>query len=235
MILLAIETSTAQAGCAVGGVEGVMAAFEAGPGVPPPGKRRATPRHAEILAPAIEFICAQARVELSQISAVAVDIGPGMLTGVRVGVATAKALAHALRVPMVGLESLDLVAFPVRYTDRMVAAILDARRGEVYSAYYRAVPAGIQRVSEPCIGPIDDLIADLMAKGEDVLAVGSGAMCHAEALKRLGGVEVDTAHPFPSAASLLTLAHAKAMREEFVQPWDIRPIYLRPAVAGAEG
>lgn len=230
MIILGIETSTAQVACALGGSEGVMAAFASGPGIPLPGRHRATPRHAEVLVPAIEFMCRQARVDLKQIGVVAVDLGPGMFTGVRVGVATAKAMAQALRVPMVGLESLDLLAFGVRHADRTVAAVLDARRDEVYFALYRPVPAGMQRTAEPRVCSPEDLGAELLAHGEDVLAVGDGAIRYREMLERLGEVEVDLEHPFPSAGSLVTLAHPRAVREEFVQPWDINPVYLRPAV-----
>lgn len=230
MIILAIETATAQVACALGGSEGVMSAFEVGPGAPLPGRQRATPRHAELLAPGIEWICAQARIELKEVGAVAVDVGPGMFTGVRVGVATAKAMAQALRVPVVGLESLDLLAFPVRYTDRVIAAVLDARRDEVYTALYRPVPAGVQRISQPAVCSPDELAGHLLALGEDVLAVGDGAVRYSDVLRRLGDVEVDASHPFPSATSLVSLAHAQAIREEFVQPWELKPVYLRPAV-----
>ena len=90
----------------------------------------------------------QARVELEEISCVAVDLGPGLFTGLRVGVAAAKAMAQALRVPMIGVPSLDLLAFPVRYTSRLIVAAIDARRGEVFYAFYRQVPGGVQRVSD---------------------------------------------------------------------------------------
>ncbi len=132
MLILGIETATAQVGCAIGGHEGVLAEFHSARGR----------RHVETLAPAIEFVCRQARVELSEISAVAVDIGPGLFSGLRVGVATAKAMAQALRVPTVGVSSLDLLAFPMRYSSRLIAAVIDARRGEVFYAFYRQVPGG---------------------------------------------------------------------------------------------
>src|SRR4051812_20302346 len=127
VIILGIETATMQVGCAVGGVEGVFASFHAARGR----------RHAEALAPAIEVVCRQAEVEMHEISAIAVDIGPGLFTGLRVGVATAKAMALALRVPMIGLSSLDLLAYPVRHTRRLVVSVVDARRGEVFYACYR--------------------------------------------------------------------------------------------------
>ena len=136
MIVLGIETATQQAGCALGGVEGVLASFHVSRGR----------RHAETLVPAVQFTCRQAQVRLSEVSVVAVDVGPGLFTGLRVGVATAKALAQGLRVPMIGLSSLDLLAFGVRHTDRLIAAVVDARRGEVFSAFYRSVPGGVQRL-----------------------------------------------------------------------------------------
>ena len=140
---------------AIGGHEGVLALFETARGR----------RHVETLAPAIEFTCAQARIELAEISVVAVDIGPGLFTGLRVGVATAKAMAHALRVPMIGISSLDLLAFSVRFTPRVIVAAIDARRGELFYAFYRQVPGGVQRVSEPQAGSPDDLASELLASG----------------------------------------------------------------------
>ena len=118
----------------------------------------ATPRTS---APAIEFICGQARVELADIGLVAVDVGPGLFTGLRVGVATAKAIAFALRVPMIGVSSLDLLAFPVRFSPRLIVAAIDARRGELYYAMYRQVPGGVQRLSEQVVGSPDDLASEL--------------------------------------------------------------------------
>ena len=83
MLILGIETATVQAGCALGGHEGVLASAHCSKGR----------RHAENLTPAIEFICAQAQVDLSEIGLVAVDTGPGLFTGLRVGIAAAKAIA----------------------------------------------------------------------------------------------------------------------------------------------
>jgi len=222
MIVLGIETATMQVGCAVGGAEGVFASFHASRGR----------RHAETLAPAIEFVCAQAHVELREVSVVAVDIGPGLYTGLRVGVATAKAIAMARHVPMIGLSSLDLLAYPVRYSGRLIAAVVDARRGEVFSALYRHVPGGVQRITEPAVVAPEDLASDLMARHEECLVVGDGAMRYAEVLGEASHVEIGTtATAYPSARALVELAHPRSIREEFVQPWEIEPVYLRKADA----
>ena len=216
MLILGIETATEQVGVALGGHEGVIARFEVARGR----------RHAETLTPAIEFVCRQADVELAELGVIAVDVGPGLFTGMRVGLATAKALAMALRLPMIGITSLDLLAFPVRHTDRVVVPVIDARKGEVYWSMYRQVPGGLQQVAAPTVGPVDELVADLLARSQDVLLVGDGAMRYREEI--LDGYHCEIggdAHP--SAAPLVQLAHARALREEWVSPHEIEPVYLR--------
>lgn len=218
MIILGIETASVQVGCAIGGVEGVLASFHAARGR----------RHAETLVPAIEFACEQARIELREVSAIAVDVGPGLFTGLRVGIATAKTLAQALRVPMVGLSSLDLLAFPVRHSPRLIVPVIDARRGEVFTAQYRQVPGGAQRLTEPSVMTPAELAANLEAQNADALLIGDGALRYARELGAIRHVEIGTtgtAHP--SAAALVELAHPRAIREEFVQPWELEPLYLR--------
>ena len=222
MIVLGIETATQQVGCAIGGVEGVLASFHATRGR----------RHAESLVPAIRFCCEQARVELSDVSVVAVDIGPGLFTGLRVGIATAKAMAQALRVPMIGLSSLDLLAFPVRTSSRLIVAAIDARRGELYSALYRQVPGGVQRISDYRVCSPNDLSSELLARGEEALLVGDGAQRYAATFADRSDLEVGTvAHAYPSASALVELAQPRALREEFVQPWDLQAMYLRKSDA----
>jgi tRNA threonylcarbamoyladenosine biosynthesis protein TsaB len=218
MLILGIDTATVQVSCAIGGHEGVLASTLSSRGK----------RHAESLTPAIQFACRQARIELSEISVVAVDLGPGLFTGLRVGVATAKAMAHALQVPMIGVPSLDLLAFPVRFSSRLIVAAIDARRGELFYAFYRQVPGGVQRLSDHSVGTADDLASELLASGEDCVLVGDGAIRYREVFDGLNRVDVvgaELAHP--TASSLVMLAHAQALREEFVKPWDLTPMYLR--------
>jgi tRNA threonylcarbamoyladenosine biosynthesis protein TsaB len=222
MLILGIETATIQVGCAIGGHEGVLASFHAARGR----------RHVETLVPAIEFMCRQAQIDLSEISVVAVDVGPGLFSGLRVGVAAAKALAQALRVPTIGISSLDLLAFPVRHTNRLIVPAVDARRGELFYAFYRQVPGGAQRLSPYQIGTPDDLASDLLARGEDCLVVGDGALRYPDILTEVSGAEAgDATSAFPSAASLVELAHPQALREEFVPPWELQPLYLRKSDA----
>lgn len=222
MIILGIETATQQVGVALGGVEGVLASFHS-------ARDR---RHAETLTPAIEFVSRQARIDLREVSVVAVDIGPGLFTGLRVGIATGKAIAQALRVPMIGLSSLDLLAFPVRHARGLIVPIIDAKRGEVFTAMYRQVPGGVQRVEGYRLTSPEELASEIQARSEDALLVGDGALRYRElfeAVRHAAVAECGLAHP--SASSLVELAQPKALREDFVQPWELEPLYLRKSDA----
>lgn len=216
MLILGIETATEQVSVALGGHEGVIARFEVARGR----------RHAETLTPAIDFVCAQADIDLSELGLIAVDVGPGLFTGMRVGLASAKALAFGLRLKMIGISSLDLLAFPHRRSDRVIVPVIDARKGEVFTAMYRQVPGGLQQVAAPAVGSVDDLVGDLLARNQDALLVGDGAHRYRDEI--LDGFHCEIADDkFPSAAPLVQLAHAQALREEWVSPNEIVPVYLR--------
>jgi tRNA threonylcarbamoyladenosine biosynthesis protein TsaB len=218
VLILGIETATVQVGCAIGGHEGVLAAFSA-------ARRR---RHVETLVPAIDFVCQQAGVTLDELGAIAVDVGPGLFSGLRVGVTTAKTLAQALRLPVVGVSSLDLLAFPVRYSNRLIVPVIDARRGELYYAFYRQVPGGVQRLGNYNLGNPGDLASELVARGEDVLLVGDGPLRYPEEVAEVVDGELGgPATIYPSPAALVELAHPRALREEFVTASALEPLYLR--------
>ena len=226
MLILGIDTATDQVGCALGDHEGVVAQQHL----------LAPRRHAETLAPQIEALCAMAHLPLAKVGAIAVDIGPGLFTGLRVGFTTAITLASALDVPMIGLTSLDLLAHAAHLSDRLVAATVDARRGEVFTALYRPVPGGVQQVSPPAVARPEELASELQARNEECLLVGDGAVRHRSVFAevdhaRLGGPEL--AHP--SAAVLVGLAHPRALREEFVAPRELAPLYLREPDAQKHG
>lgn len=219
MLILGIESATAQVGVALGSDEGVLASAHS-------ARDR---RHAENLTPQIQFVTQQARVELTKVSCIAVDVGPGMFTGLRVGLASAMALAHGLGVPMIGISSLDIGAATVENSSRTVTVCYDARRGEVFSAKYRRDPAGeMASVSDPRVSTPDDLAADLADSSDEILMVGDGVERYREAFSGFAHIQFARAGlMYPSARTLVELAYPKAMREEFVSPNEIEPMYLR--------
>jgi tRNA threonylcarbamoyladenosine biosynthesis protein TsaB len=227
MLLLGIETATRRVGIVVASEDGMLGRVELG-GYADDGP----PRHAERLAPAIEYCFEQLGVSLDHVSAIAVDIGPGMFTGLRVGVTTAKVMAQALRVPMIPVPSLDLLAYPLRHARTLIVPAIDARRNELYYALYRAVPGGVQRASEYEMGSPDDLIAELEARGEETLLCGDGVLRFAKLFRDVEHVDLaGPAHAAPSLAALAELAISRYEREEFCAPDDVLPLYLRKSDA----
>lgn len=218
MLILGIETSTPQASVSIGSEQGVIASALI--------SRGAT--YNEFLLPAIRFCLDESGLGYRNIGGIAVSIGPGLFTGLRVGVATAKALAQTLSVPIVGLASLDLIAYELRYSAKTICAVLDARRSEVFSAFYRSSPGGIQRMSAYKCETPQRLAVGLASRPEEVLLVGNGALLYRDIFEDLEPVEMGTmSHAFPNANSLAELALARMYREDFDPLTELKPLYLR--------
>ena len=229
MLVLGIETCTPQSSVCLATEKGLAATAALGPGLGgPPGSRRA---HGEFLAPAIAFCLEQAETSMDAVSGVAVSLGPGLFTGMRVGIATAQTLAHARLLPVVGQNSLDLVAYPVRHVRRLICSVIDARRGELFWAFYRPAPGGLQRVTEFRIGPVGKLAGEIEALPDDVLCVGDGAVAHASLLESTGAEVGSAATAAPSAQSLVELSLPRFLREDTQRSDELKPVYIRNADA----
>lgn len=181
-------------------------------------------RHAEALLPSLDFLLRTARVERGGIRGVVVGAGPGSFTGVRVAVATARGLARGLGVPLHAWSTLAALALDVG-TDRPVCAMLDARRGEVYAAVYRAV--GRDRLDILVPPAVLDLTAVREAvRPFDPVFAGSGAERHATELP------APPVRAAPRASALLRLAAADPMGGRVADASGWEPDYLR--ASGAE-
>jgi tRNA threonylcarbamoyladenosine biosynthesis protein TsaB len=170
-------------------------------------------RHAELLAPSIAAVLAEAGVAPADLSAVAVGVGPGPYTGLRVGVVTAYALADTLRIPLHGICTLDAIAWASGREEPFVVAT-DARRKEVYWARYDSARA---RATEPAVGPP----ADAAAAGLPV--IGEGAALYPDALDAAG----DPAPLLPSAAAMAELTVTRLSGGAGLPLLPAEPLYLR--------
>lgn len=219
MTVLALETSAELVGAALGDADGVAAAVWV----------RGGRRHAESLAPAILHVLDQTGTGFADLEAVAVDVGPGLFTGIRVGVATAQGLAQGLGIgvlPVTSVAVLAHAAYEGGWTGP-VAAVVDARRGEVFAAVYGAPRVELRPPTRIAPADVAGLLAAVAAEaGEQVLVVGNGARRHRHALGPaiLGGRSLDD----PSPGALVAVAAGRlAGGEEPVPPGDVRPMYLR--------
>lgn len=136
--------------------------------------------HSLILLPAIEASCRNSRIELGDIDLFALTIGPGSFTGLRIAAGTVKGLSLASGRPAVGVSTLDALIHPLSHTRGLLCAMLDAQRGQVYSAVYRHREGARDRIVPERLLGLDELIAALPP--EPVLFVGDGAERHRDIL-----------------------------------------------------
>lgn len=218
MIVLGIDTSTSHTSVALGTEHELLA--EAG---------FAAPRKQDHVVPAIERLLEWTGLSLSNVGGVAVGLGPGLYTGLRVGVQVGKSLAQVLGLPIVGIPSLDVLAFGVQTTRRLIGAVLDARRGEVFFAFYRTVPGGVMRLGEYRVAGPEAFAAELEALPEEVLLVGNGAILYRRELVGPGArvAFASAAQATPAASALVDLAAPRFIREDTDRPNDVVPLYLR--------
>jgi tRNA threonylcarbamoyladenosine biosynthesis protein TsaB len=229
MKVLAIDTSGPGSAVAVASGEQVLAQDDSQGGE----------RHGDVLLPRIELQLRAAGVALREIELIAVGLGPGSFTGLRVGLATAKGLALALGVPIRGVSSLELLARGVQDRAALAGALLDAGRGELYAGVYAfAAGAPLPEVAlAPLRLPAADMLARLSelarARGPLVLC-GSGASKHAAELKAALGERFMPAEPgcdTPRAGLLARAARAWLAAEGASDLAALEPSYLRDSDA----
>jgi tRNA threonylcarbamoyladenosine biosynthesis protein TsaB len=218
VIVLGIDTSTNHTSVALGTEQELLATTQF-----------AAPRRQDHVVSAIQRLLEWSGVELTNVGGIAVGLGPGLYTGLRVGIEIGKSLAQVLGVPIVGISSLDVLAFGLRMTRRPIAAVIDARRGEVFFAFYRTVPGGVVRDGGYRVDRPAALAAELQASPEDVLLVGNGAILYRQELEEAGPrvtfAPAALAHPWASA--LVEVAAPRFIREETDRLNDVVPLYLR--------
>lgn len=219
-MILAIETAVERVGVAVGDNSGVRAS----------AMLASDRRHAESLAPMIDFVLSQAAVRVDQIDHIAVDIGPGLFTGMRVGMATAQSMAWALDVPLVPVSSLDALAFGHGASEDTVAVALDARRGEVYWALYRGTDGAVEPVvlRSPAVASPADAAIDIADRGETTVCIGSGFVRYRDEFGAIPHASLAGAtSSMPRAEDVLGLAVLRAARDRVVPADALEPMYLR--------
>jgi tRNA threonylcarbamoyladenosine biosynthesis protein TsaB len=224
--LLAIETATAQTAVALGDDETMAEEVVAAPG-----------RHTESLAPTIERLLAARGWTPRDLDGVVVDVGPGLFTGLRVGIATAKGLAVATGAALHAVSSTDVLAQAAfdAGIDGHVVCVVDARRREVFAAGYELDELGVREVAAVAVLDPATLAASLAVLDADrgVVLVGDGATRHRDVLEGDGRVVRDDV-AVPSARSAIRLTRFRLARG--VAPLahaEVHPWYLREADAVA--
>jgi tRNA threonylcarbamoyladenosine biosynthesis protein TsaB len=183
--------------------------------------------HSERLMAMVDRLLRDCGWGIGSLHALAISIGPGSFTGLRVGIATAKGLGLALGLKIAPVPTLDALAANVPFADAPVCPLLDARKGEVYLARYRWNESRMERLS--------DYLALSPRAATDrleppVIVLGDGVAACQPFLSTVAGVRVAPAsHSVPSAAVVGQIGHAMLRAGVAVSADELAPMYLRPS------
>ena len=214
MRVLAVETSSLAGGVALVDGERLVAEYLLDVGV----------THSERLLSAVDRVLAYARWTARDLEGLAVAVGPGSFTGLRIAVSTVKGLALALGVPIAAVPTLDAMAAALPWAALPVCPVLDARKGEVYASRYRWDGAAMRREWEYLALAPEDLAARL---AEPVLLVGDGAALVRSPYARVA----PPPRRLPSPACVAVLGGERLRRGDTVAAAALTPLYLRPSEA----
>ncbi|THB79429.1 MAG: tRNA (adenosine(37)-N6)-threonylcarbamoyltransferase complex dimerization subunit type 1 TsaB [Desulfobulbaceae bacterium] len=187
--------------------------------------------HSRKLLGSIDWLLDQVSMSIADVQAVAVGLGPGSFTGLRIGMATAKGLIFGTDVPLIGLPSLDTIGMRIP-TKRLVCATLDARKKELYYALYKPSSDGeMQRISEPAVQSAESLAQNIT---EPVIMAGDGSRAYHQELAALIGPDVTfmtTEYDYPSAKIGGFLAYDYLQKQDFMDLDSAAPLYVRASDA----
>ena len=189
--------------------------------------------HSETLLSHIEGALSFAGVERSALTGVAVSIGPGSFTGLRIGLATAKAIAYGLDIPLVGISTLAALALAVPVSDVHTLALMDAQKGNAYAGLYEWRDGSLHEVRPVRVAPLAEAIAEAADRGKPVLLTGELAVKKRARLGNLpDNVTLAPAHLLTARASHVAwLGIARLAAGERDDPMTLEPFYIRRSEA----
>lgn len=191
--------------------------------------------HSQTIMPMIDEIVKMTETDLNKIDYIACSSGPGSFTGLRIGAATAKGLAHGLNKPIVAVPTLEALAYNIFGTDKFICPIMDARRKQVYNAVY--VPEGkkLDVILEEDTRIIDDVLDYVKDVDCDVIFVGDAVSLYKDKI-----AELDNAIIAPASCNMQRAACVAALAEVYIEEGkymngaEFAPEYLRKSQAERE-
>lgn len=188
--------------------------------------------HSERLLETINDLLREARCSMEDLDGWAISLGPGSFTGLRIGVSTVKGLAYATQKPVAGVSSLDVLASQVSPSPYLICPILDARKGEVYAAFYRYDETSLlKRCSDDHVMKPEDLVKQIKEK---VIFVGDGVKTYGDYLKK--SLSPFALFPSPSlhlphGSAVAKLGSKLLLKGNCLDVKTFAPIYVRPSEA----
>lgn len=183
--------------------------------------------HSERLMPHIASLLDMAEISQTNLKAVAVSIGPGSFTGLRIGLATAKALSYALHIPLIGVPTLAALAFACPAPGAVLAPMLDAQKGNVYLGMYEWQGNTVVELQPPQVIAFNEVQAKLNELGRPVLLLGEAAVMNRDDIPN----PVPPHVVMPRAGSIAVMAqqlYAQGIRHDVA---SLEPLYIRRSEA----
>ncbi len=191
--------------------------------------------HSQTIMPMIEQICNMIKLNKNEIDYIACSCGPGSFTGLRIGAATAKGLALGLDISVVAVPTLDALAYNIFDTSAVICPIMDARRQQVYTAFYQWNEGEFCRIIEYDALPIQSVIEKAKGYQKKVVFLGDGVAVHKELLLQQKNFVLSPIHSnLQRAASVGALAMKQIAKGDVIKGSELELIYLRKPQAERE-
>ena len=225
MKTLAVDTSTMMATCAVLDEDYLLGEFSLNQDM----------SHSENLIPMIKEVLDNLKLKPKDIDLYGVAIGPGSFTGLRIGVATVKSFAHVFDKPIIGVSTLEALAYNLPYNG-IVVPMIDARRNRVYTGIYKWNQDKIINIMRPTIMEIKDLL-DILKTHEDIMVNGNGIHLYRDKIINTLGEKVKLSPiglnecKASSVGELARIKYSEDIRDNY---YTLAPDYLRESQAQRE-
>ena len=192
--------------------------------------------HSQKLMPMIENMLNISDININDIDLIAVCEGPGSFTGLRIGMSTVKAISHINKLPIVGVNSLEVLAANMNLCDKKICSILDAQRTQVYYGKYKFESNQIVELNSIDVIEIDELLQELSDSGEEWVLVGEAVYKYEDKIKDLSNIYIAaSSHNVNKASSLCAIAMDKYNRNiDVYDCYSINPKYIRKSQAEVE-
>lgn len=226
MKVLGIDTSTKVATIAVIDEEKVIGEYSLSKDM----------SHSEKLMPMIKEVLDNVDINIEDIDLFAVGVGPGSFTGLRIGAATVKSFAHLFNKPVIGVSTLEALAYNMNLNDSTIMPMLDARRQRVYTALYRFKDGDIEEIESSQILQIEDIKEELNDY-EKIIVNGEGSLIYRREIEDALGEKVRFAslgQNVPRSVSICELALKKYEDGQRDDLFTLTPDYIRPSQAERE-
>lgn len=193
--------------------------------------------HSQTLLPMLDEIVKMANMDLKEIDGIAIAKGPGSFTGLRIGSATAKGLAMALKIPIIPIPTVDGLAYNLYWTKGIICPLMDARRNQVYTGLYKWLANDFEVVMEQKPLAIEEICQKINKAGEEVVFLGDGVKVFKEELESLIKVDFSFApiHLLKQRAGAIGALGVEYFKKGIlVDPDEFAPTYLRESQAERE-